>query len=106
MCVGVPVEVLSVDGVAATCRDHRGEEQLIDLSLVDPVEPGAHLLTFLGSAREIIDADRAAQIAKALSGLEALMRGEDPEDPFADLNDGPTLPPHLAAAAARGQRFG
>ena len=39
MCVGVPMQILSVDGIAAMARDGV-EEVMIDLSLTGPVEPG------------------------------------------------------------------
>lgn len=103
MCVGVPMQVLAVEGIAAQCSDGVREE-LIDLSLTGPVEPGTWLLTFLGGAREIISADEAMKIGAALDGLRALMGGGELGDAFADLEEeGPRLPPHLAAALEQGK---
>lgn len=106
MCVGVPMQILSVDGIAAQASDGR-ETHLIDLSLVDGAVPGAWVLTFLGAAREVISADEAAKISAALDGLRALMSGGDLGDAFADLeNTTPTLPPHLQAALEQGKTTG
>lgn len=102
MCVGIPMEILTVDGIAATATDGR-DRQVIDLSLVGDVAPGTWVLTFLGAAREVISADDAAKIAAALDGLRAVMAGGDPGDAFADLDRPPTLPPHLQAALDQGK---
>lgn len=99
MCIGVPLLVLCCEGHNALCRG-RGEERRIDLSLVGPQPPGTWLLTFLGTAREVIGADTAALINAALDGLEAAMAGEtDLSHYFIDLIDRtPELPPHLRVA--------
>jgi hydrogenase expression/formation protein HypC len=103
MCVGIPMRILSVDGIAARAED-RCEIALIDLSLCDHAGPGDWVLTFLGAAREVISAQDARKIAAALDALRAIMRGEAPGDAFADLDaTGPRLPDHLAAALARGE---
>jgi hydrogenase expression/formation protein HypC len=103
MCVGVPMKVIGSEGIAATCTD--GERiELIDLSLVGDVPAGTWLLTFLGTARDIISADEAEKISAALNGLRSIMQGGDLGDAFADLNARePQLPPHLAAALADGK---
>jgi hydrogenase expression/formation protein HypC len=97
------MQILSVDGIAARATDGR-EEALIDLSLTGPVAPGGWVLTFLGAARDIISAEEADQILRALDGLRALMQGDDLGDAFADLEQTtPSLPPHLQAAHAAGK---
>ncbi|MCB1347160.1 MAG: HypC/HybG/HupF family hydrogenase formation chaperone [Paracoccaceae bacterium] len=106
MCIGVPLRILSVDGIAA-CATDGVEELLIDLSLTGPLAPGAWVLSFLGTAREEISAEEAAVIADALAGLRAVMTGGDVGDAFADLDARtPTLPPHLQAAFDNGDRTG
>lgn len=103
MCVGIPMRILSVDGISARATDG-DEETLVDLSLTGPVNPGQWVLTFLGAAREVIDADEAAKITAALNGLKSLMQGGDLGNAFADLEARtPQLPPHLQAAAAKGE---
>jgi len=101
MCLGIPMQVVAVAGVAATCRGRYGE-QCIDVALVEPVAPGDWLLTFLGAARARLEADEAARIERALDALEAIEGGQpvDVAGYFADLvARGPELPEHL-----RGQR--
>lgn len=103
MCVGIPVQVVSVDGLAATAKD--GDVTvLVDLSLTGPVEPGAWLLDFLGTAREVLDPDEAQKIRAAIGALRSIMSGGGVGDAFDDIEDrGPQLPPHLAAAQAAGK---
>lgn len=106
MCVGIPMQILSVDGIAAIASDG-GTEAVIDLSLTPEAKPGDHVLTFLGAAREVIPADRAEQIAAALDGLRAIMAGGALGDAFADLEaSGPRLPPHLQSALDAGKSHG
>lgn len=106
MCLGVPMQVIAVDGIGARCSDN-GTETLIDISLTPDARPGDWLLTFLGASREVLDPDQATKISAALGGLQSLLEGGDLGDAFADLEArAPTLPPHLAAAAAAGKTTG
>jgi len=103
MCVGIPMQILAVEGIAARATDGR-DEQMIDLSLTGPLMPGDWVLTFLGAAREVIAEDEARKIAAALDGLRAVMAGGRAGDAFADLdNRPPQLPPHLQAALDKGE---
>ncbi|SMX30680.1 HypC/HybG/HupF family hydrogenase formation chaperone [Actibacterium lipolyticum] len=103
MCVGIPMQITAINGIAAHALDGQ-ETTLIDLSLTPDAQVGDWILTFLGSAREVISADQAAKIAAALDGLRALMAGGDLGAAFADLEEtGPQLPPHLQAAADQGK---
>ncbi|WP_210528148.1 HypC/HybG/HupF family hydrogenase formation chaperone [Rubellimicrobium arenae] len=105
MCVGEPFRILSVDGIAAMATNGP-REALIDLSLTGPVAPGTWVLTFLGTAREVISEDEARHIAAALAALRSVMTGGDVGDAFADLEaTGPRLPPHLQAALAEGREI-
>ncbi len=87
VCIATPMQVLEADGGRARCRDRHGVEAIIDLSLVGPVAGGEWLLTFLGSARERIDAQRAQSIDRALSALEAALNGDVGaiDEAFSDL---------------------
>lgn len=102
MCLGIPMEILSVDGHAARCR--RGEElHLVDLSLLPEAQPGDHVLTFLGTGRRLLDAEEARLIAQALDAVAAALSGDAAaiDHAFADLvGREPTLPAHLAPSAA------
>lgn len=105
MCIGIPMRVIEVHGSEARCQ--RGDHfETIDLQLVGPVAPDSYVLTFLGAAREIIDAERAGHIELALGALAAVSNGADPaalDHAFADLiGSEPTLPPHLEEARRRG----
>lgn len=103
MCVGIPLRILTTDGLSAVASDGTRTET-IDLSLTGPQPPGTWILTFLGAAREVLTEDEAEKIGAALRGLERLMIGGALGDAFADLEErGPILPPHLAAALADGR---
>ncbi len=108
MCVGVPLQVLSSDGIAATAHDGSGAAaEVIDLSLTGPVPPGTWVLTFLGTGRAVLEPEEAAKIRAALAGLRAVMAGGDAGDAFADLEArAPQLPPHLQAAHDAGRKTG
>lgn len=104
MCVGVPMQILSVEGIAAKADDGETVE-LIDLSLTGPLPVGTWVLSFLGAAREVIGEDEALKIRAALGGLKSLMAGGDLGDAFADLEARPPqLPPHLQAAHDKGDK--
>jgi len=103
MCLGVPMQILDIDGIAAQAAEgaHR---HVIDLTLTPEARPGDWVLTFLGAAREVLCAEEAQKITAALGGLRSLMEGGDLGDAFADLEArAPTLPPHLQAAYDAGK---
>lgn len=102
MCVGIPMRVISVAGIAAQATDGH-ETARIDLSLTGAVPPGTWVLTFLGAAREVLAPEEAARISAAVNALRTIMAGGEAGDAFADLDAGPSLPPHLAAAKAAGR---
>lgn len=100
MCVGIPVQVLRSEDSRALCRDRDGGEVWIDLLLVGPQPAGTWLMTFLGTAREVVDAAAAQQSLAALAALDALLAGGSPDldAAFADLaNREPQLPDFLKA---------
>ena len=97
MCLGIPMQVVSVAGTTAVCRGRDGEAR-VDIALVAPVAPGEWLLTFLGAARGRLEADDAGRIDQALAALAAIERGEpfDAAAYFPDLVDRePQLPEFL-----------
>lgn len=110
MCIGTPMQVISLAGGFGLCRredqtDDRAEA--VDLSLVPHVQPGEFVLVFLGAARAIIDAEYARQVADAHAALLAVANGENPDFGFEDLlKREPSLPPHLEAARDAGKSFG
>ena len=74
MCIGIPMQVIEPRGSQALCAG-TGEPAEIDMALVGAQPAGAWVLTFLGAAREVITAERAGQIADALSALELALTG-------------------------------
>lgn len=106
MCVGLPLQITTINGIAAEASNGT-QREVIDLSLTPDARPGDWVLSFLGAAREVITADEAQKISAALEGLRAVMAGDGPGDAFADLETrGPQLPPHLQAALAAGRTTG
>ncbi|MES9968806.1 MAG: HypC/HybG/HupF family hydrogenase formation chaperone [Candidatus Thiodiazotropha sp.] len=90
MCVGIPAQVIEAGDFVARCRTRNGEEQ-INMMLTGSQPVGTWLLTFLGSAREVITEQDARQIDQALDGLSAIMSGEEEIDVdhyFPDMNQG------------------
>jgi len=79
MCVGIPAQVIEAGDYVARCRTRNGEER-INMMLTGPQPAGTWLLTFLGSAREVISEEDALHIDKALDGLSAIMSGDEAID--------------------------
>ncbi len=97
MCLGIPMQVIEVHENSALCAGRNGR-QLINTMLIERVEVGQWLLTFLDAGREVIDAERAALVDAALDGLQAVSAGGEVNLDlfFADLvNREPTLPEFL-----------
>lgn len=106
MCVGIPMQLTAIDGIAGHATD-KGSPQLLDLSLLPDAKVGDWVLGFLGTAREILPEAEALLILKALDGLSDIMAGGDGGDAFADLDARtPQLPPHLQAALDAGRSLG
>ncbi|CAG1010124.1 MAG: HypC/HybG/HupF family hydrogenase formation chaperone [Rhizobiaceae bacterium] len=106
MCVGVPMRLVAIVGIAGHALD--GDRlETIDLSLTPEAKPGDWVLSFLGTAHSILEEGEALKIRAALGGLASLMRGGELGDAFADLEDRePELPPHLQAALQAGRSHG
>jgi hydrogenase expression/formation protein HypC len=91
------MQVIEVHENTALCEGRNGQ-MLINTMLLEKVEIGQWLLTFLDAGREVIDAERAALVNAALDGLQAVSAGGevDLDMFFADLvNREPTLPEFL-----------
>ncbi|MFH1873242.1 MAG: HypC/HybG/HupF family hydrogenase formation chaperone [Pseudomonadota bacterium] len=104
MCLAIPMQVICMEGTTALCQGRNGIERL-DTLLTGPLEAGQWVLGFLGAARELIDAERAAQLEDALVALESILHGDGSDEAlvragFADLIDRePQLPAFLRPAA-------
>ena len=69
MCLGIPMQVVSVAGTTAVCRGRDGEAR-VDIALVAPVAPGEWLLTFLGAARGRLEGDLGDAAGVEPEGLD------------------------------------
>ncbi|MCB1791736.1 MAG: HypC/HybG/HupF family hydrogenase formation chaperone [Gammaproteobacteria bacterium] len=96
MCIGIPMQVVAVDGFTATCVDG-AQRSVVDTTLVGAPQPGDWLLVFLGSAREILDESTARTMRDAVAAVASVMAGDHHIDHlFGDLIDRePLLPAHL-----------
>lgn len=96
MCIGIPMQVIDVDGLTGRC-DARDGVHAIDMSLASDAKPGDWVMVFLGAAREVISAEAAGATLDALEALDLAMGGETSFDHlFADLiGREPELPEHL-----------
>lgn len=74
MCIGIPMQVLSLEPGHALC-DGRGERRRVRTALVGDPWPGDWLLVFLDSAQERISPERAAQGNATLDLLAAVQAG-------------------------------
>ncbi len=74
MCIGVPVQVIESADCISICRGRNGEEA-VNMMLIGPQPAGTWVLSFLGSAREVLSEQDAVNINKALDGLSAIMQG-------------------------------
>jgi hydrogenase expression/formation protein HypC len=91
------MRVVAGNDCVAQCERH-GAITSISLMLVGAQPPGTHVLTHLGSAIRVLDADEARAIDDALAGLAEAVEGREFESLFADLlNREPELPAHLRA---------
>jgi hydrogenase assembly chaperone HypC/HupF len=81
MCLGIPMQVVEVDGAFAWCEG-RGRRERLNTLLLENVSCGDWVYAVLGQAREIMTAQHAAEINLALDGLAAALRGETKLDAF------------------------
>lgn len=89
------MQVQSGDALQAQCLGSQGSAA-VDMRLVGEQPPGTWVLVFLQAAREVISAERAAQVQQALAALQAVQSGAtDFSAFFADLERPPQLPEFL-----------
>lgn len=98
MCLGIPMKVIESHGYLALCEG-RGRREQVNLLLVGEVATGQWLHVALGTARELLDEQQAAQIDAGLDALAAIEAGAtDFDRHFADLvGREPTLPDGLVS---------
>lgn len=98
MCIGIPMQVVTVaDGVGTCAAD--GVTRAVNFLLVGTVAPGDWVLVHAGNAVRQIDAEQAALVGDALRAVLAAAQGAPFEHLLADLIDRePQLPAHLRAS--------
>lgn len=79
MCLGIPMQVVEQREYSALCRGRYGE-RVVETLLIGPQPEGAWILSFMGTAREVLSAEDAKKIEDALSALEALSSGSEGPD--------------------------
>lgn len=100
MCIGIPLQVVKSLGPEALCADGDALRP-IDMGLVGEQPAGTWVLVFRDAAREVLDAERAAQVRDALTALQHALDGETDFDRwFPDLvGREPELPDFLKPPA-------
>lgn len=81
MCLGIPMQVVEVDGAFAWCEG-RGRRERLNTLLLEEVTPGDWVYAVLGQAREKMTAQHAAEINLALDGLAVALQGETNLDAY------------------------
>ena len=96
MCIGIPMQVVAVEGTAVLC-ERPGERRTLDGTLVGALPAGTWVLAHRGAAVRVLTAEDAARTTAALAMLAAVLAGgNDIDAGFADLvGREPTLPAHL-----------
>jgi hydrogenase expression/formation protein HypC len=97
MCIGIPVQVLAMEGETHAWCEQRGERVLYDMLIVGPQPAGTWVLGFQGGARSVMTPEDAALTLEALGALEAALSGDGDVDRFFPDLAGrePELPEHL-----------
>ena len=81
MCLGIPMQVVEVEGAFAWCEG-RGRRERLNILLLAEVEPGDWVYAVLGQARERLSPEQAREINLALDGVEAALSGETDLDAY------------------------
>lgn len=81
MCLGIPMQVIEIDGAFAWCEGRHRRERL-NILLLEELLPGDWVYAVLGQAREKLTMQRVAEINLALDGLAAALQGETNLDAY------------------------
>lgn len=81
MCLGIPMQVIEVDGAFAWCEG-RGRRERLNILLLEDISPGDWVYAVLGQAREKLMVQRANEINLALDGIAAALQGETDLDAY------------------------
>lgn len=100
MCLGIPMQVVTVLSEHVAHCQGMGQQKNIDMNLVGQQLVGTWVITFLDAAREVVDEDKALQVTNALEAVNLAMGNDTTgiDSLFSDIIErGPQLPPHLQA---------
>ena len=75
MCIGLPMQVLSLAPGHAQCQG-RGQQRRVKTALVGALQVGDWVLVFMDSAQEHISPQRAAEVNATLDLMEAVLQGQ------------------------------
>lgn len=81
MCLGIPMQIIEVDGAFAWCEG-RGRRERLNILWLEDVSPGDWVYAVLGQAREKLTAQRVDEINLALDGLAAALQGDTDLDAY------------------------
>lgn len=81
MCLGIPMQVVEVDGMFAWCEG-RGRRERLNILWLGETAPGDWVYALLGQAREKLTEQRVDEINLALDGLTAALHGESNLDAY------------------------
>ncbi|HEY0666519.1 MAG TPA: HypC/HybG/HupF family hydrogenase formation chaperone [Gallionella sp.] len=81
MCLGIPMQVVEVDGVFAWCEG-RGRRERLNILWLGETSPGDWVYAILGQARNKLTLQQVTEINLALDGLAAAMQGETNLDAY------------------------
>lgn len=88
MCIGIPLQVMTLEPGHALCDDHGSPRRVRTALLGDGLQPGDWLLVFIDNAVERLTPGRAAEIRHTLAllaGVLASDTGQPPADAGFDL---------------------
>lgn len=97
MCIGIPMQVLTVEDGFAVVQGH-DETRRVTTRLINPPAPGEWLLVFLGDAREAISAERASEVNATLDLVLGAMGLSDAPPALAGDDPGFALPSAMSTA--------
>ncbi|MGA8033592.1 MAG: HypC/HybG/HupF family hydrogenase formation chaperone [Casimicrobiaceae bacterium] len=75
MCLGIPMRIVECDGWRAV-GEAGTTRRSINLALVGEQPAGTWVLVVQAMAREVLSAEDAFRIGRALEGVDAALRGE------------------------------
>ncbi len=69
MCLAVPMKIIEIRGDNKGIVDFDGSRQMVDLSLVDDVNPGVYVIVHVGFAIETLDQESADATLALFDGM-------------------------------------